>query len=256
MRSLKNGLFIIAGLFIMNVTAQKSERFILSFDYGTKGLTSELSEVWPIRQDVGYYYNNGFNSSVNLGSWMNYAGISPEYVFFDNKLSVSSGLRFINFYSEVVKSDYDNGGYYFLRVKSDGVVTDYARIRAIKEETNYLGIPLQFKFTPFDFHYISLYVKLSAELAYRISTSTDIEFKDAKMASYQNAVLQDLNVGVNKVYSSVYASLGARYRLSDKIYCSLDVFLPAFYMTKNNSSLVNITNISGVQFSLDIPINK
>lgn len=253
MKSLKNFVLLLIMLSSTYLSAQKLDNFIVSINYGTKGLTAELSEVWPIRQDVGSYYD-GFNSNVNLGSWLNYAGVSPEFSFFNKKLSISPGLRFTNLNAEIVKSDYYKEGYYFLRVNSDGITTNYARVKAIREETNYLGVPLEVKFTPFYFSYISFHVKLSAELAYKIYSSTDIEFKHADMENYQNEVLNDLSIGVNNVYSSVYASMGARFSLGDKMFCSLDVFLPAFYMTKNNSSLVNINNISGAQFSLDIPI--
>lgn len=242
-------------LSVLGVSAQDQKKnFALSFNYGSKGLAPELNDSWPIRQDVGYYYNNGFNSSVDVMSALNYIGISPEFFFLNNKLSVSTGLRFTNLTADVVKTDYDLGGYFYLMVKSEGLNTDYARVKAIRENTNYLGVPLEIKYIPFEFVNILFYVKLSAELGYRINTSTDIEFKLSEMESYQSTVLSDLNIEANPLYSSIYSSIGTTIKLSKNLFCSLDVFLPSFYMSENNSGLVNMTNISGVQFSVTIPL--
>lgn len=239
---------------ILSLSAQNQEKnFAISFNYGTKGLISELNENWPIRQDVGYYYDYGNNSSVNISARLNYFGVSPEFFFLNKKLSVSPGLRFTNLYSEVVKPDYDNTEYFYLRVKSEGYNTDYARVRAINENINYLGVPLELKYIPFDFDFISFNVKLSGELAYKINSATDIVFKEPEMEQYQSAVLSDLNVKTNPLYASIYASIGSTVKFSKNLYGSLDIFFPPFYMTEKNSGLVNITNISGVQLSLTVP---
>lgn len=245
--------FLVVMSFLSLPAQNPKKSFAISFNYGTKGLISELNENWPIRQDVGYYYNNGFNSSVDIMARLNYFGISPEFFFLNKKLSVSTGLRFTNLYADIVKTDYDNDGYFFLRVKSEGLNTEYARVKAIRENTNYIGVPLEIKYIPFEFNIISFYVKLSAELAYMVNSSTDIEFKQPEMESYQHSVLTDLNIESNPLYSSIYSSIGATIKLNKNIFCSLDVFLPSFYMTENNSGLVNMTNISGAQISVTVP---
>lgn len=254
MKKLRFLFYFLAAISLLNLQAQNPKKnFAISFNYGTKGLVSELNENWPIRQDVGYYYNYGNNASVNIMARLNYFGISPEFFFLDKKLSVSPGLRFTNLYSDVVKPKYDNSEYFYLRVKSEGYNTDYARVRAIKENTNYLGVPLEIKYIPFDFDFISFYVKLSGELAYKINSTTDIVFKEQEMEQYQQSVLADLNVNVSSIYSSIYASIGSTVKFSDHLFGSLDIFFPSFYMTEKNSGLVNITNISGVQLSLTVP---
>jgi hypothetical protein len=244
----------LAVISVLSLPAQNPKKnFAISFNYGTKGLISELNENWPIRQDVGYYYNNGFNSSVDIMARLNYFGISPEFFFLNKKLSVSTGLRFTNLYSDIVKTDYRNDGYFFLRVKSEGLNTEYARVKAIRENTNYLGAPFEIKYIPIEFNIISFYMKLSAELAYKISSSTDIEFKQPEMESYERSVLTDLNIEANPLYSSIYFSVGATIKLNKNLFCSLDVFFPSLYMTENNSGLVNMTNISGAQISVTVP---
>lgn len=254
MKKLRFIFCFLAAISFLSLQAQSpKKKFVISFNYGTKGLISELNENWPIRQDVSYYYNYGNNARVNIMARLNYFGVSPEFFFLNNKLSVASGLRFTNLYSDITKPEYDNSEYFFLRIKSDGSNTDYARVRTIKENVNFLGVPLEIKYIPFDFDFISFYVKLSGELAYKINSATDIVFKEPEMEQYQSAVLSDLNVKTNPLYASIYASIGSTVRFSEKLFCSLDVFFPSFYTTEKNSGLVNITNISGVQISLTVP---
>ncbi|MEA4937820.1 MAG: hypothetical protein VB102_14470 [Paludibacter sp.] len=244
----------LAAISFFSLQAQNPKKnFAISFSYGTKGLISELNENWPIRQDVGYYYNYENNARVNIMARLNYFGISPEFFFLDKKLSVSPGLRFTNLYSDFVKPDYDNSGYFYLRVKNEGYNTYYARVRAIKENTNYLGVPLEVKYIPFQFDFISFYVKLTGELAYNINSTTDIVFREPEMEQYQRLVLTDLNVETNPLYASIYASIGSTVKFSENLFGSLDIFFPSFYMTEKNSGLVNMTNISGVQVSLTVP---
>lgn len=255
MKHLRVRLFFMMVMLSLTVGAQETKSILWSFNFGYKGMNPALKEAWPIRQDVGYYSNDyGFNSSVNISSQLSYVGISPEFTLKNKKLSISPGLRFIKLSTDIVKPDYDRGGYFFLRLKSDGTVTNYTRVKAIREGINYLGVPLEIKYTPFVFPNIALYVKLSGELAYQLNSSTDIEFKMKEMEEHHDAVLRDLNLQVNPFYASVVASFGARIRLSDKFYCSMDVFLPSSYMTENNSGLVKLNSITGLQFSIDMPL--
>ena len=49
--------FLVTTSFQSLPAQNPKKNFAISFNYGTKGLISELNENWPIRQDVGYYYN-------------------------------------------------------------------------------------------------------------------------------------------------------------------------------------------------------
>lgn len=253
MESSKYYVLLLTVFVSVSLSAQKSDNLMLSVNYGVKDFSSELNEAWPIRQNIGTSINE-FNRNVILGAMMNYVGVSSEYFFLNKKLSFVSGLRFTFFNSEIIKSDYANQGYFFLRFNSDGFVTEFVKIKAIKENTNYFGVPLALKYMPFNWSRVSLYVKLSAEIAYKISSSTDIDFKNDAMANHRDEVLKNIKVNRNNLYSSIYSSVGARFRLGRKTYCSVDAFFPAFYMTENNSGLVKINSLSGMQLSLDVAL--
>ncbi|MGI5975208.1 MAG: hypothetical protein ACOX7E_05635 [Paludibacter sp.] len=231
--------------------SQDLKKLSLSFYGGTKVLSPSLNEDWPIRQDVSYgYYSDEFNARVNLNGDFAYLGISPEYLINKN-WSVSSGLRFSKYLSSIIKDDYDRGGFFFLRVNQENERTDFARIKAIKENSSFIGIPWEVKYTPLVLRYFDLHAKLTIELAYRLNTRTDIEFKDEAMRAYQRDILREIGVKANPWLSTTSLSVGARLKLSKQVYLSGDWSAPAFYMTKNNSSLVYTNNLGGFQLSID-----
>lgn len=231
--------------------SQDLKKLSLNFYGGSKILSPSLNEDWPIRQDVSYgYYSDEFNAQVNLNGDIAYFGVSPEYLI-NKHWSISSGLRFSKYFSSIIKDDYDRGGFFFLKVSQEDERTDFARIKAIKENSNYIGIPWEVKYTPFVFRYFDLHTKLTVELAYRLNTHTDIEFKDEAMKAYQRDVLREIGIKTNPWFSTASLSLGARLKLSKQAYLSCDWVVPAFYMTKNNSSLVHVDNLGGFQLSID-----
>lgn len=247
-------LVLILFLSIGSIKAQEKGRFSLTFEYGAKNASSILSDNWAVRQDVGSYTDYGVNSRVDVGNSINSFGIKPEYSFLDNKLWVSSGIRFTTVYAEMMKYDYAEGGYFFLRYNSEGTTTEYARVNKISESTNYIGVPLELTFSPFWYRKFDFYAKIGAELGFKLSSKTNIEFRDASMAGYEQAVIDKVGVSVNSYYSTVYGSIGAKYHLSDKLNCGFEILLPIAMLTQNNSSLVELSQVAGVQFSLSVPL--
>ena len=255
--SVKNQILVlILFLSASSIMAQDKGRFSLTFEYGAKNASSTLNDNWAVRQDVGAYSSTdyGVNNRVDVRYSINSFGIKPEYGFFDNKLWVSSGIRFTKVSAEMMKFDYDEGGYFFLRYKSEGTTTEYAKVNKINEHTNYIGVPLELSFSPFWYRNFDFYAKIGAELGFKLSSKTNIEFRDAAMAGYEQTVIDNVGVSVNSYYSTVYGSIGAKYHLSNKLNCSFEVLLPIAMLTKNNSSLVELSQVAGVQFSLSVPL--
>lgn len=255
MSKLKVFVPLLAMMLCAGVDAQKkTDNFMLSVNYGYRGMSPELNEAWPIRQDVGFYTSDGY-TYLNVTSQLNYITIAPEFFFFDKKISLSPGFRLISLDSGAQKENYQDGGYFYLKIKSEGTNTEYARVRSISESTTFLAVPVDVKYIPFSFEFLSIYVKLSAELGYSVGSSTDIEFRKPEMDMYETPVLDGLNLKRNPFFSSVSAAIGMTLKPDENLYCSMDVFLPSFYMTDQNSRLAHLINISGVQLSVAIPLS-
>ena len=259
MKKIKLLLALCIGLGTVNTTAQNAEQkhsvkkwaFVAS--YGGRAFLTETKDEWPIRQDVGIYHDSNQSISAYSQGYVNYGGISVEYFFNDKAFSVSSGLRYTNVYSAICKYESNENRFFYLRLSSDGTETQFARVNAITESTDYLGIPIEFKATPFRFTNISFYGKLSCEAAFKLNSNTDIQFRDQKMELNEKTFLDKTGLNVTSFYSTATLSIGSTIRFNDHFWVSGDYSLPALYINKDISRLVNITDMSGFQLSLTFP---
>lgn len=254
MRSKK--IFLLL-LFIVNVCflfAQDSNPFSVNLEFGSNTVNSTLSDNWPVRQDVGSYYYDGYNSNyVYIDNTVVFFGVKPEYSFFKNKMSVSSGLRFTNLFADLSKANADQGGYFFLRYNSENTNTEYARVKNINETSNYLGLPFELKISPFSIRNISFYFKVGTEFSFKLNTNTSIDFKDNAMDIYKQDIIGDLDIRSNTYYSVLYNSVGVNIDTLKKLKLNIELLLPSFFLTSNNSTLVNMDEFSGIQFSVNLP---
>lgn len=234
--------------------AQKSDKFSLNIGFGANATSSELTNKWPVRQNVGSVYTmNGYYGSLNLSGQISYLEVRPEY-FFEKNLSVSAGLKFVDVYSMTTRSDED--GFFYLRYNSSGTSTEYARVYSIDESVAYITIPVEVKLIPFVFDDFSFYAKVGAEIGVKVYTDRNILFKSSAMQAMEQEILDGLDLHVNSTYSSVYSAIGMQYKFLNNMSLKFDVFLPAFYMTEDNSSMFDIKNFGGTAISLAIPLAK
>lgn len=238
------------------INAQSNSQFSVGFEFGSNSANASLSNNWPVRQDVGaYYYNDAYNHSQSayINNVITYVGVKTEYLFAADKLSLSSGLRFSNIYNDISKATEDS--YFYLRYNSSGTTTEYARVFAITESNNYLGIPLELRIIPLNYKNVSLYCKLGAEFNVKLSSNIDLNFKDASMESSEADILNEMNVSVNNYYSTLNSAIGLRIRSHSLVNYNIEVLLPSFFITENNASLVSMDAFSGIQFSMCVPVS-
>lgn len=244
-------IFVVFFFSLLTIKAQYFQLKDVSVNMNRQDASTILNESWPIRQDVGNLPNSWGNTFANIKSF----GVASEMFVLNKKWTVTPGISFYNLQSAIMKDDYARGGYFFLRNDNNSDGLDFIRVKAIEEKSNYLGIPISLKYTPFTFwNTLSLYAQLTADLAYQISSDTSIEFKLPEMQSLERDVLNTINQQNNPFYASLYASLGMHVKLSKMIYLSLDLVLPEFIRTSNNSSLMSLQTIGGGKFSIYFPL--
>lgn len=253
------------------VHSQDANVITIGFEGGTGFVTGKLNDKWNVRQDIasgysnyGYGSNYGYSDySSNSGSNsissemdMYYFGIKPGIYFPNYNINISAGLRFSRINSYLNKNSSSNDSYFFLKYNESGTNTEYFKVKGINENVDYLGIPLEITLTPFHFDVVNLYAKVGAEVNLKLNSQTDIDFLNNNMKTYQQGILDKVGVKVNSIYSSVYAALGIRFGRATGIKYNFEVTLPARILSSNNSSLVVPEYYSGIQFSVQIPINK
>lgn len=240
-----------------NVAAQFSERLSFHVEFMSNNSNVTLRDNWPIRQDVGDSYSN-LNSSnrVYTNAYFTQIGFRPEYELIRNKLSVSTGIRFSHILNEVEKYNSENGGYFFLRYGNNPLITEYARVKSISEQTSYLGIPLEFQLTPFRYYKLAPYMRIGSEIGFKISTSNEINFYNNAMNEYASEIMQQYSYEPQSTFATIYSALGLSLGSADKINYNIEFLLPSVFLTNRNSSLLEIDQYQGVRLSIKLPLSE
>ncbi len=253
---IKTAIFLIT-IFLSLATCFSENMWKPTFqlEFGSNGANSSLNERWSIRQYLGV--SDYFDEHNTLYTYMNvaYLGIKPEISFFDNKIAVSSGLRYYNVHCELSSTDYTNdlAAFFYLRYNSSGINTEYAKIYGVYETSHYMGISLDIKLIPISFPNIDIYLKTGLDFGYKISSNTNINFVNSSMEAYEKEILSDLGIKTNNFYSSWNSSIGITYGSRDKLRYSFEILLPSLFISKDNSSLVDSKVYSGVKLLIGLP---
>lgn len=238
--------------------AENPTKFSVKLEFGNHQVSSSLNDKWNVRQDVGSInYNSGSSSgSVLSDIWMNHLALKPEISFFENKIAVSSGLKFTNISSDISMNSYSDDAkkFFYLRYNSNGLTTDFARISGINESNNYLGIPFELRVIPLTIYNIDLYLKTGIEINFRVGSKTNIDFVNEDMKVYEDDILYDVGADVNFFYSSWSSAIGFAFGKKDKLKYNIEFLLPSYILTKNNSSLVTPSMYTGFQCSIQLPV--
>ena len=251
----KFGFVLISLFLITTLNAQKNHRFLLGFELGATSVKGDLSENWSIRQDISPYSDyNSYSSSVNNASSISYFGIKPELTFNNDRLTVSSGLRFSQLESNL--SGGINDEYFFLRYQSNATNTEYARVNSLTEKVNYLSVPLELRFVPIQISNFGFYAKIGTEIGLKLFSKRAIEFTTAAMKPYEEEILNTNPVTANSMYSTFYGAIGVRWESLKGKNVNLEWILPSRFLTKNNLTLITPEMYSGFQLSIQFPFQK
>jgi len=256
---LKKVFFVsIMLLFSLLSFSENPPKLSVLVEFGGNEVDPSLNESWNIRQDVGTYsfdYSSSSNAVMTDMYVTNFA-VKPEISFFKNKLALSSGLRFSNIKSDlsVVGNSSDYSNFFYLRYNTTGLNTEYARINSIAESSNYLGVPFDVKVVPFSILSLDFYIKTGLELGFKLNSNTKIDFVNESMSQYAQSIISDVGLTTNNLYSAWSTSLGVTYGQNNKLKYNLEFLLPSFFITKNNSTIVNTDMFTGFKCSIQFPV--
>ncbi|MGC3977337.1 MAG: outer membrane beta-barrel protein [Paludibacteraceae bacterium] len=253
------GLLIFSG-FVLAANAQNDSKLLIGIDVCGGGAYGTMNDNWEVRQSIHSNYssdyeyeNNSSQGSVSTSSSVFYLTVKPEYRFSD-KFSVASGLRFTKFGSNF-NGNGASGKYFFLRMKNtDDTRTDYYRIKSINEQNSYLGIPLEAKYMLFSWGDFRFYGKVGYEFGYLLHKKLNITFQQQEMQQYEQDIFNNIGLKPNNFYSSIGGAFGVNYQTKNNWHLNVDLFMGSGLLTHNNTTLINLKSMSGVQFSVMMPI--
>lgn len=234
---------------------KKAVRVNLVFEIGPEFLSGTFnSEKWPVRRDIGY--NSSYSSSyVQTEISAFYAGAKSEFVFWDGRSSVATGLRYGFTSSDILQSNsYSN--YFYLRYDSNGSDTKYARVKGMSERYDMLAVPLEFKWAPIHFSNFNIYLKAGFEFNFRISSKVEIDFVNESMEADEEFIFDYVGgVETKSFYARPYAGFGMNYEGKNGHGVAFDVLF-SNYFSDNNFALIIPDAYTGIQFSYYMPLSK
>ena len=264
----KLNLFIAALCFLcFTVQAQDSEdkktyNLMLGFEIGADGYFGETMQSDRLRENRSYYHvyddYDYYCGIVGNDQYMNvvYFGVKPEVFVLNNRLGISSGVRFSRYLTNI-ESDRD---YFLWLLHQEGLNTEYVTIKEIEQNSHYIGIPLELQFFPdkreLPFQH---YFKLGTVFNYRLYTENKIEFHNQQMSRHEGLV--DSQIGYpNDFNAYIFGAFGfriGRYGGEKKLpYINLEVHLPKVMITPKASSLIKTHAGFGFQMMVQIPLGE
>lgn len=250
-------LSLMLGMGLCPVWSQEPIKLSVGLEVGSGFVTGDLNPNWKVRQDVGNYnYGYGYSNSLSSEMTMAVIGIKPEISFFKGMFAVSSGLRYTRINSTMSKGSYSESSYFFLKDNVNTANTEYYKVKKIWEDNDYLGIPLEVTYLPFQYEQLGFYFKVGVEMNFMFSNNRDIVFLNPDMEIYQQEIIDHVGITSNVLYSTFYTSVGMRMGKKDKTKYNFELLLPSTFLTKNNSSMIIPQIYSGFKFSVQLQVSK
>ncbi len=208
-----------------------------------------------IRGDISSYgagkVTDNLEGLLNTG----YLGAKTELRSLNNKFGLLGGIRYTRIISSIGKNTYwsETPNFFYLLYRQDGITTEYFKVRELNQTSDYLGVPIELRFFPFNQEKFRIYFKAGAEFNFLLKTKKDVVFYNKAMESYQNEVIEIIGEP-NSFYSSLYFSAGFRLGKDSKPGINFEICLPYFFLTTEVSSLVTPQDQQGYGFQLNIQI--
>jgi hypothetical protein len=238
-------------------SAQETRQKFLGIEAGMNLIAGEMTNMDYVRGEIPFYSEGSSTNNLTSLMYTSFFGIKSEAYSLNNKFGLLAGVRYTRVVSSVGKNSYwsNSTNYFYLLYLQEGTNTEYLKVKEIKQSSNYLGIPVEIRFSPFKPRLIRPYFKLGAEISFRLNSRTDVLFFDDAMEPYQKDVA--VLVGEPRsVSSTVYGSGGIRLGREFKPNISFEICLPAIYLTGESSGLVNPISGGGFQLNVQIPIKS
>lgn len=189
--------------------------------------------IWQTFKTV-YYSIDGTANNLQSSTDRVYYGAKIEVRSKNNKFGLLMGARFSRLTSRIVHENDDS--YFFLMLPPSGTTTDYLRIKALRQVSNFIGVPVEVRYFPWGHHRVSTYFLMGGDVSYRLNTTNHTTFFDSSMAEYEGdvaAVVGDAGTWSSTFYGRAGIIIGR-----EKPWLDIGITLPTF-ISQASSSLTD-----------------
>jgi hypothetical protein len=243
--------------FILTFSQEAPDNYAVC-DWSFGFFNSEPANIDLIRGSVASFSAENSNKGLTSISFRSTTGIKFESLLLSRRTGLGVGIRFSQFVQNTGKWELLTEGvnfFYFLYAQ-DEQNTYYARVKSIMQTSSYLGVPAEFTFFPLENqHLYRFYMKMGAEIDFRLSTHTNIHFMNEGMPSLESQVASQIS-SPSIVGFSFYNCVGIRAGVDGKPSFSVELLIPLLNTNPGASGLLKNGFGAGLQFNYHIPIQS
>ena len=243
-------LFLFFLLSVFTIRAQ-SLKFI-GVETGIDYIGGEAIGRDDIRRDIGFNYY-GAHSLLNLqGELYKYTlGVKFEQRTKNEKFGLLTGLRYSHVNSFINK---DNDDFFYFLYQQTGTTTEFLKIKELSQSSDYIGIPLEIRWYPFNQKTFRIYFVAGGEFSYRVSTRNEVVFYDDAMSIYANDIAHRAGMP-GRGYGTFFMGGGFTLGKENKPHINMELSAPVS-VTQSSSSLVKPLAGVGFHFQFQLPFPK
>lgn len=220
---------------------------------GFNSYSADVKNIDKIRASISYYESNSENVSCTF--FKTYTGVKYSLTNKKQNFAFAGGLRYVHTWCNISPDDGSSSNFFYFLINSSGTTTEYLRIEEIRQNCDYLAIPIEVKYYLLSRDVIKLYLKMGFEYAFELNNSIEADFYDAS-ANNREGEINDKFADKNSHYSAINGAGGFEFGRKDKITFCIELNAPSLFISKNVSALCSPNAGVGVQVSLQIPLKN
>jgi hypothetical protein len=249
-------LLILIFSFVHTEAQQQSQsRFRIGIEYGSYKMAGKINDQWEFRQVKIRYAtqeDQAGSEHVKGEGEVRYAGLKSELSVWENRLTLTSGLR----YSRVNEQISPSRGAPLYLFHSSGQGIELFRVRGMNESIGYVGVPFEADFLLWGrLSNWQGYVKAGIQAGMKMHGKTTIDFASKEMEKYGDEIIAAAGKAPSNFFLNTYGGLGVRLILNSGVRLSIEALFPQNVLTKDNFSLLTSESYGGAQLSVSLPLN-
>jgi hypothetical protein len=212
-----------------------AQKFNVIFETGFERISCDEDKEYDYLRaipDSYKSYYDPYSTAVESKMTRLHAAVKIEKSFLP-KLAFATGIRYTYLESHLEKNQ--SPQYFYLLFRDTGTTTEYLTVRHIQQRANYIGIPIEVRYSPFSGHLFNLFCTAGSDVNLRMSSSNDITFHDETMSIYESDVA-DIVGNPNDMFVSAYAKVGVMIG-KENPWASVSAMLPV-YLPQGSTTLV------------------
>ena len=248
-------LLMLSISFSFYVKSEEIRFKFIGLEAGYDFLSCNPSDLRNFRGEMTAYYSNDVKGFVRGLGDKKHLGAKFEIRSDNNKLGLSGGLRFTQYVSSIGKNTYYDSptDFFYYRFRDEYTFSEYFKIRSFSQRSDYLGIPIELRYFPFDQRKFRVYFKSGAELGFLVDHNTSVDFYNDEMNQYESEVSEDFNKP-SSTFTSLYFTGGIQFGRDSKPGLNIEICLPFFFLSGEISGLVKPEFGGGIHLSFHYPL--